>query len=153
LAYSPRGIFYPETAYLFEAYQAVFSSAEVSLGFRRMNFARERVSQYLGILGYYFGHYFAYWRWYHSPGDPFAWLANLRRYFSADSFIFVGCGRGVRTEDIVTWEDYRADQSWVFLAGFNWYLAKKIKLQAYYSVGDEEAVGRSTLFISTGYRW
>jgi YaiO family outer membrane protein len=156
LAYSPRGLCYPETAYLFEAYQAVFSSAEISLGFRRMNFAWERFSQCLGSLGYYFGHYLAYWRWYYSPGNtgnPFAWLANLRRYFSADSFIFIGCGRGIRTEEIVAWEDYRADQNWVFLAGFNWYFLKKIKLQAYYSVGDEGAVRRNTLFISTGYRW
>jgi len=156
LAYSPRGHCYPETAYLLEAYQAVFSSGEISLGFRRMNFASERFFQYLGSLGYYFGNYLAYWRWYYSPedtGDRFAWLANLRRYFSADSFLFVGYGRGVRTEDIVTWEDFRANQSWVFLAGFNWYFLKKIKLQAYYSVGDEGAVRRHTLFISTGYRW
>jgi hypothetical protein len=53
----------------------------------------------------------------------------------------------------MTWEDYSADQSWVFLAGFNWYFLKKIKLQAYYSVGDEGAVRRNTLLISTGYRW
>jgi YaiO family outer membrane protein len=65
LAYSPKGVCYPEIAYLFEAYQAVFSWAEISLGFRRMNFAWERASQYLGSLGYYFGHYFAYWRWYY----------------------------------------------------------------------------------------
>jgi YaiO family outer membrane protein len=153
LSYSPKGVYYPETAYLFEAYQAVFSSAEISLGFRRMNFAWEHVSQYLGSLGYYFGHYLACWRWYYSPGEPFAWLASLRRYFSEESFIFIGCGRGIRTEDMVTWEDYRADQGWVIQAGFNWYFLRKIKLQAYYSVGDEGAERRNTLFLSTGYRW
>ena len=153
LSYSPRGIYYPETAYLAEAYQGVFSSAEVSLGFRRMNFSWEHITQYLGSLAYYFGNYYACWRWYYSPGEPFAWLANLRRYFSAESFIFVGCGQGVRTEDVVTWEDYRVDQGWIIQAGFNWYFLGKIKLQAYYSVGDEGAERRSTLFVSTGYRW
>jgi len=155
-SYSPRGVYYPETAYLFEAYQAVLSSAEISLGFRKMNFSSERVPQYLGSLGYYFGNFYAYWRWYYSngkTGDRFAWLANLRRYFSADCFVFVGYGRGVRTEDVMTLEDFRADQSCVFLAGFNWYFLKKLKLQAYYSVGDEGASRRHTLFISTGYRW
>ena len=155
-SYSPRGLYYPDTAYLCEAYQAVLSSAEISLGFRQMNFSSERLFQYLGSLGYYFGNFYAYWRWYYSNGDTgdrFAWLANLRRYFSADSFVFVGYGRGIRTEDVITLEDFRAQQSWVFLAGFNWYFLKKIKLQAYYSVGDEREWRRNTLFISTGYRW
>lgn len=152
-SYSAKGVCYPETAYLVEVYQAAFSAAEISLGIRQMNFARERVSQYLGSFSYYFGRYLACWRWYDSPGEPFAWLASLRRYFSAENYIFAGYGRGVRTEDIVTWEDYRADQSWVFLAGFNWYFLKRIKLSVYYSVGDEGAERRNTLFFGTGYRW
>jgi YaiO family outer membrane protein len=155
-AYSPRGLYYPETAYLFEAYQAVFSSAEISLGFRRMNFAAEGISQILGSFGYYWANYYAYWRWYYStedPGDRFAWLANIRRYFSADSYIFIAGGQGLRTEDIVTWEDYRADQGWVLLGGFNWYLLGKIKLNAYFSLGEEGDVRRSSLFLSTGYRF
>jgi len=156
LAYSPQGVHYPETAALFEAYRAVFSSAEVSLGVRRMNFATAGFTQYLGSLGYYFSHYFAYWRWYYSPedpADPFAWLAYIRRYFSADNFVFIGFGGGLRTEDIVTWEDYRTDQRWVFLAGFNWYFLGKIKLLAYYSAAEEGAVRRNSLFLSTGFRW
>jgi YaiO family outer membrane protein len=153
LSYSPRGDYYPETSYLVEAYQGLFSSAEISLGFRQMNYAWEHISQYLGSLNYYFGNYYASWRWYYSAGDPFAWLASLRRYFSAENYIFVGCGQGVRTEDVVTWEDYTADQGWIIQAGFNWYLLGKIKLQAYYSVGDEGAGHRKTLFVSTGYRW
>ena len=156
LAYSPRGVYYPETTFLLEAYQALFSAAEVSLGARRLNFAAEGVTQYLGSLGYYFGRYYAYWRWYYAPGDSpdrFSWLANIRRYFSADSFLFIGLGSGLRTEDSLTWEDYRADQRWVFLAGFNWYLLGRIKLHAYYSVGDEGPVERHSLFLGLGYRW
>ena len=153
IAYSPSYECYPRTAYLFEAYQSVRGSVEVSFGFRRMNFAQEGVSQYLGSLGYYFGRYLAYWRWYYAPGEPIAWLANIRRYFSTDSFLFIGFGQGLRTEDVVTWNDYRADQSWVFQAGFNWYVLRKIRLQAYFSSGDEGAVRRNTLFIGTGYRW
>jgi YaiO family outer membrane protein len=156
LAYSPQGVYYPETAVLLEAYQAVFSAAEISLGVRRMNFAAEGVTQYLGSLGYYSGRYYATWRWYYAPGnspDRFSWLANIRRYFSADSFLFFGLGNGLRTEDVETWEDYRADQRWVFLAGFNWYLLSKVRLQAYYSAGDEGSARRRSLFLCLGFRW
>jgi YaiO family outer membrane protein len=155
-AYSPQGLYYPETAYLFEAYQAVFSSAEISLGFRRMNYAAQGITQLLGSLGYYWGNFYAYWRWYYSAessGSSFAWLANVRRYFSADSYIFIAGGQGVRTEDVVTWEDYRVDQSWVLLGGFNWYLLGRIKLNAYFSIGKEGDVRRGSLFLSTGYRF
>jgi YaiO family outer membrane protein len=156
LSYSPKALYYPETSYLLEVYQGVFSAAEISIGFRRMNFVSEPVSQYLGSLGYYFGNYYAYWRWYYSQedtGDRFSWVVNLRRYFSEKSYIFVGYGRGTRPFDIVALEDIRADQTWVFLAGFDWYFLKKIKLQAYYSIGNEGDLRRQTLFISTGYCW
>ncbi|MDH4270871.1 MAG: YaiO family outer membrane beta-barrel protein [Candidatus Aminicenantes bacterium] len=156
LAFSPKAVYYPKASYLFEVYQGVFAAAEISLGYRGMDFDSEHVDQFLGSLGYYFGNYYALWRWYYSrenSGDRLAWLANIRRYFSAENFIFLGCGRGTRPEDFVTLEDVRADQSWVFLAGFNWYFWKQIKLQVYYSLEDEQALRRQTLFVSTGYRW
>ncbi len=156
LAFSPTAVYYPKASYLFEVYQTVFSAAEISLGYRGMNFNSEHVHQFLGSLGHYFGNYYAFWRWFYSrenSGERFAWLANLRRYFSAENFIYLGCGRGARPEDFLTLEDVRADQSWVFLAGFNWYFWRPVKLQVYYSLEDEPALRRQTLFISTGYRW
>jgi YaiO family outer membrane protein len=156
LAFSPKAVYYPRAAYLFEVYQGILSAAEISLGYRGMDFGSGHVDQFLGSLGYYFGNYYAVWRWYYSrenSGDRLAWLATLRRYFSAENFIFLGYGRGTRLQDFATLEDVRADQSWVLLAGFNWYFLKQIKLQTYYSIGDEQVLRRQTLFISTGYRW
>ncbi len=156
LAFSPKAVYYPKASFLFEVYQAIFSAAEFSLGYRRMNFNSEHIDQPLGSLGYYFGNYYAYWRWFYSgmnSGGRFAWMGNLRRYFSAENFVFLGCGRGTRPEDFVTLEDVRADQSWIFLGGFNWYFWRQLKLQVYYSLEDEPAQRRQTLFISTGFRW
>jgi YaiO family outer membrane protein len=156
LAFSPKAVHYPKASYHLEIYQAVFASAEISLGYRRMDFDSERVNQLLGSLGYYIGRYYAFWRWYYSREngvDRLAWLANLRRYFSAENYLFLGCGRGARPEDFRTLEDVRADQSWIFLAGFNWYFLRQIKLQVYYCLEDDQALRRQTLFLSTGYRW
>jgi YaiO family outer membrane protein len=156
LTYSSKALYFPKTATAIEVYQGILKAAEVSLGVRRLNFVSNPVTQYVGSLGYYFGNYYAYWRWYYSadgPSNRFAWLANLRRYFSEDSYIFAGYGRGTRPYDHITLEDFRAGRSWIFLAGFNWYFLRRIKLQAYYSLGDEAGLRRNTLFLSTGYRW
>jgi YaiO family outer membrane protein len=156
LVFSPKAVHYPKASYLLEVYQGVLSAAEISLGYRRMDFGSEQINQFLGSVGYYFGNYHAFWRWYYSrenSGLRVSWQANLRRYFSAENFVFLGCGRGARPEDFKTLEDVRADQSWVFLAGFNWYFWRQIKLQVYYCLEDEQALRRQTLFLSTGYRW
>ena len=156
LAFSPKSVHYPGGSYLLEVYQGVLSGGEVSLGYRRMDFASAHVSQVLGSLGYYFGNYYAFWRWFYSgeeSGDRFSWLANFRRYFSAENFAFLSFGRGARPEEFVTLEDVRASQSWVLAAGFNWYFLNKIRLHVYYSRGNEQALRRQTLLISTGFRW
>jgi YaiO family outer membrane protein len=156
LAFSPKAVYYPKASYLFEVYQAVFSAAEISLGYRGMDFDSGHIDQFLGSLGYYFGNYYAFWRWFFSrenSAERFAWLANLRRYFSAENFIYLACGRGARPEEFLTLEDVRAGQSWIFLAGFNWYFWRQVKLQVYYSLEDDQVLRRQTLFISTGFRW
>lgn len=121
-----------------------------------MNFANDPVSLYLGSLGYYLGKYYASLRFYHSPeetGETLSWMANLRRYFSEDNYLFVGYGQGSKSYDIVTLEDFEVDQSRVFLAGFNWYIFQRIRLQLYFTLRDEGDIERNTLFLSTGYRW
>jgi YaiO family outer membrane protein len=156
VAYSPQAVHYPRAFYQLEVYQGVFFAAEISLGYRGMDFPSEHVSQFLGSMGYYFGRYYAVWRWYYSrenSGGRLFWQANLRRYFSADNFIFLGFGQGTRPDDFKTLEDVRADQSWIYLIGFNWYFWRQIKLQLHYSLEDEQALRRRTLFISTGFRW
>lgn len=156
LAFSPKRVHYPGGSYLLEIYQGILSGGEVSLGYRRMDFSSEHISQFLGSLGAYFGNFYAFWRWYYSReknGDRFAWLANIRHYFSTENYLFLGGGRGVRQEDFLTLEDVRAGRSWVLAAGFDWYFLEKIRLRMYYSRGNEQALRRQTLLISTGYRW
>ena len=156
VAYSAKAVHYPGISYLLEVYQGVFSGGEVSLGFRRMDFSKEHVSQFLGSLGVTFGNFYASWRWYYSrekSGDRFAWLTNIRHYFSAENYLFLGGGRGARPEDFLTLEDIRSHQTWVFLGGFNWYLWRRIKLHVCYSQEEGPSLRRRTLFMSTGFRW
>jgi YaiO family outer membrane protein len=154
--FSPKAVHFPELSYLAEIYQGLLSSAEISLGYRRMNFSEAPVSVYLGSVGYYAGQYYPYIRWYYTPeerGNAFSWTVNLRRYFSEVSYLYIGYGRGSRPFDIVTGEDLLVEKSSVLLAGFDWYVLDRIKLQFVYSLKDEGDLRRSTLFLSTGYRW
>ena len=154
--YSPRAMHYPESAYQFELYQGVFSSAEFSVGYRKMNFVDNPVSLYLGSLGYYLGKYYAVVRLYYSPEQTeggFAWMANLRRYFSEESYLIVGYGQGSMPVNIVTLDDFLFGQSHVFLAGMNWYFFQRIRLELYFTMNHGEDIQRNTLFIGAGYRW
>jgi YaiO family outer membrane protein len=155
-AVSPQAFYYPRSSFLAEVYQGLLSSAEISLGYRRMNFSSAPVSIYLGSVGYYAGRFYPYIRWYYTPeekGDAFSWIVNLRRYFSEVSYLYIGYGRGSRPFDIMTGEDLLVESSSVFLAGFDWYIRDRIKLQFVYSLRDEGVLRRSTLFLCTGYRW
>ncbi len=156
VAISPSAFYYPESSYLAEIYQGLLSSVEISLGYRRMNFAAAPVSIYHGSVGYYAGRYYPYMRWYYTPkerGSPFSWTVNLRRYFSEVSYLYIGYGRGSKPFDIVMDEDLLVERSSVFLAGFDWYILDRIKLQFVYSLRDEGALRRNTFFLGTGYRW
>lgn len=155
--YSPKAIHYPYTSYLVEIYQALFSSTEVSLGYRRMNFRSNPVSIYLGSLGYYVGKYYSFFRWYYTPkerGNFLSWILNIRRYFSKDNYLFIGYGQGSRPFEVITLEDLLVSRSWIFLAGFDWYFLKRIKLQFFFSHRNEKGdLKRNTFFVITGYRW
>ncbi len=153
---SPQAFHFPESSYLAEVYQGLLSSTEISLGYRKMNFSRAAVSIYLGSIGYYAGRYYPYIRWYYTPEeneDDFSWTVNLRRYFTEVSYLYIGYGRGSKSFDIMTGDDLLVESSSVFLAGFDWYIWNRIKLQFGYSLRDEGALRRSTFFLGTGYRW
>jgi YaiO family outer membrane protein len=155
-AYSPQAVYYPKSLYLGEIYQAISSSWEVSLGYRRMNFTPQGVNIYLGSLGYYWKKYVSFFRWYYtsdSEGETFSWTVNLRRYFSDSSYAYAAYGRGSRPYDIFTLEDLDVSQSWVFFAGFDWYLFRQIKLQLNYTHRDEGELRRNLLYLGAGYRW
>jgi YaiO family outer membrane protein len=155
-AYSPQAVHYPESLFLGEIYQALSSAWDVSLGYRRMNFAAHRANIYLGSVGYYLGKHIAFFRWYFTPsekGAGFSWTANLRRYFSNASYLYVAYGRGSKPYDIVTFEDLDVSQSWVIFAGFDWYLFNNVKLQLNYTYRDEGDLRRNLFYLGAGYRW
>jgi YaiO family outer membrane protein len=156
LALSSKAVHFPRAAYLLEVYQGLLTSAEISLGFRQMNFPEGVVSQYLGTVGYYFGNYYAYWRWYYSRTNAhgqFSWAANIRRYFSKDDYVFAGFGWGTKPYELTTIEDFRLHQTWLVMGGFDWTFFGKLRLKLYYSWSDEGPIHRQTLYLSPGYRF
>ncbi len=155
--YSPKVIHYPRTSYILEVYQALFGSAEFSLGYRRMNFEDEAVSVYLGSVGYYVGNFYPFLRWYYSPekeGPNFSWIVNIRTYFSNDSYVALGYGQGSKPFEIITKEDVLVKKSWVFLAEWDWYFLRRIRLKVQFMHRNEEdGPTRNLVFVATGYRW
>jgi YaiO family outer membrane protein len=156
-SYSPKAVHFPRTSYLFELYQALPPSIEVSLGYRRMNFEDKGVSIYLGSVGYYVGNYYPCLHWYYAPEDigaGFSWIANVRRYFSDDSYVALGYGQGSRPFEIVTIEDISVTKSWILLAEWDWYFLKSIRLKVQYMHrSEEDGPARNSIFVATGYRW
>jgi YaiO family outer membrane protein len=157
LNFSPEAVHYPRTSYLFEVYQSFSRGAEISLGYRRMNFEDKAVSVYLGSIGYYVGNFYPYLRWYYTPedeGNSFSWLVNVRRYFTKDSYLALGYGQGSRYFDIITIEDVFAGKSWIFLAEWDWYFFEKIRLKIQFTHQTEkDRPTRNAMLVSTGYRW
>jgi len=155
--YSSQAIHYPQTSYLFEVYQGFLTSAELSFGYRRLNFPAESLSLFMGSFAYYFGNYYAVLRWYYKPGEEtraLSWFAQLRRYFADENFIYLGYGRGSRPFDIVAVQDLLVHDSWIFLSGLVWYLWDKIRLELHCSrIEDANGPRRDTFFVTTGYRW
>jgi len=154
--YSPQHRYLPKTSILAEVYQAVSAHWDLSLGYRRMNFAAQPVDIYLGSVGRYFGRFIAFFRWYLTPnseGDAFSWTLNLRRYFSDSSYLFAAYGRGSKPFQVVSIEDYAVVRSWVFFAGFDWTIKQRVRVQFTYSHRDEGRLRRDLLFVAAGYRF
>jgi len=157
LRYSPRAIYYPQTSYAGEIYQSFLSRAEISAGYRRMNFSLKPVSIYLSSVGYYFGNYYSYLRLYYIPDEfekSFSWVVNLRRYISDESYFFIGYGQGSKPFEIITFEDMLITQSRIFLIGFDYYFFRKIKLQLFFSHRSQNnGLKRNVFFAILGYSW
>jgi YaiO family outer membrane protein len=154
--FSPQHRYLPKTSYLAEVYQAVSSHWDLSLGYRRMNFSSRAVDIFLGSVGRYFGPYMAFFRWYLTPGsegNAFSWTLNLRRYFSDTSYLFAAYGRGSKPFHVISMEDYSVVQSWVFLAGLDWTIRQRIRLQFTCSHRDEGQLKRNLVFAAAGFRW
>jgi len=154
---SSKALLYPKTSYVAEVYQTFWSSAELSLGYRRMNFEQNPVSIYLGSLGYYFGHFYTYLRLYYSDeqsGNSFSWSLNGRRYFTQDNYVFATVGQGSRPFDVTTIDDFFITQSRFFQAGVIWYFFRRIRLEFRIQVTNErDGPDRSAFQLSSGYRW
>ncbi len=55
--------------------------------------------------------------------------------------------------DIDTLEVFLLGQNHVFLAGVNWYVFQRIRLELYFTMDHGEDIQRNTLFLGAGYRW
>jgi YaiO family outer membrane protein len=156
LAYSPKALFYPEVSCQAEVYQGLPSPWEVSLGYRRLDFAAQSADIALGSVGRYFGHFLTFLRWFCTPqgeGQAFSWTLNLRRYFADSSYFSIAYGRGSKPLDIVSVEDYSVTRSWVFLTGLDWIVGQRIRVQFNYVHRDEGRLRRNLLFAGAGFRW
>jgi len=157
LGFSSQTLHYPRSSYLFELYQGLLASAELSFGFRRMNFPAESVSLFMGSFAYYFSRYYAVLRWYYRPAEEtraLSWFVQARRYFADQDFIYLGYGRGSRPFDIVAVQDLLIHDSWILLSGLTWYLWDRIRLEFHFSrIEDANGPRRDTLFVTTGFRW
>ena len=157
LSVSPKADFAPTSSFHLEVYQSLLARFEVSLGARRMNFPGGGVSIYAASAAGYFGRWYSSLRFYsanHATGTEFTWMANLRRYFASDSFVWAGLGRGSRSFEAGSIEEVLAGPSWFAEAGFDIYLFRDIKLRGYLSRRKESGGPSSTaLALVAGYRF
>jgi YaiO family outer membrane protein len=156
LSYSPEAVHYPRLSTLVEIYQGVLSSAEVSLGFWHMSFTDRPVTVALGSLGWYLGNYYPTLRMNYASengNSTFSWVLNLRRYFSADDYVYAGYGHGTRLLEDLTLQDLLSTPGNIYLAGAVWYVFRNVRLEFHFSRTTEPGLARNTFQISTGYRW
>jgi len=155
--FSPKSIHYPSSSYLGEIYQSFLASAEISLGYRKMDFKENPVSIYNGSLGYYWNQYYSWLRVYYIPEEKensLSWTANIRRYFSNDNYISLGFGIGSRPFEVMTAEDLWTSHVKIFLAGFNFIIFKNLRIQFFYSHWDEkEGLKRNSFLMISGFRF
>jgi YaiO family outer membrane protein len=156
LSYSPEAVHFPRLSYLLEIYQGLFSAAEVSLGVWHMNFTDRPVTVALGSLGYYLGNYYPYLRMNYGSengNSTFSWVLNLRRYFSADNYVYIGYGHGTRLLEDLTIQDLLPTPGDIYLAGAVWYIFQSVRIEFHFSRTSEPELARNSFQVSTGYRW
>lgn len=156
LGYATPAVAFPRLSYLLEIYQGFLSAAEASLGVWRMNFPDRPVTVGLGSLGYYWGNYYPYVRLNYSRDQgrySFSWTLNVRRYFSAENYVYLGYGEGSLLFESPTLQDLFANRGRIYLAGAVWYIAKRIRLEFHFTHANERDLSRNTFQVTTGYRW
>jgi YaiO family outer membrane protein len=156
LGYSPEAVHYPRLSTLVEIYQGVLSAAEVSLGVWHMSFTDRPVTVGLGSLGWYLGNYYPYLRLNYASengNSAFSWVLSLRRYFSADDYVYAGYGHGTRLLEDLTLQDLLPTPGNIYLAGAVCYLFKNVRIEFHFSRTTEPGLARNTVQVSTGYRW
>jgi len=156
LDYGTPAVAFPRLSYLAEIYQGFLSAAEASLGAWRMSFPGRAVTVALGSLGYYVGNYYPYVRLNYSRDQgqySFSWTLNVRRYFSAENYFYLGYGEGSLLFESPTLQDLFANRGRIYLAGAVWYIARRVRLEFHFSHASEQGLVRNTFLLSTGYRW
>lgn len=157
LSVSPKADFAPTSSFHLEIYQSLLTRFEVSLGARRVNFPGGGVSIYAASAAGYFGRFYSSLRFYsanHAAGTEFTWLANLRRYFAADGFVWAGLGHGSRSFEAGSIEDILARPSWFAELGLDVTVFRNVKLRGYLARRKESGGPASTsVALVAGYRF
>ena len=157
MSVSPKADFAPTSSFHLEVYQSLLARFEVSLGARRMNFPGGGVSIYAASAAGYFGRFYSSLRFYsahHATGTEFTWMANLRRYFAGDGFVWASLGHGSRSFEAGSIEDILARPSWFAELGCDVYLFRNLKLRGYLGRRKESGGASSTsLALVVGYRF
>ena len=156
LDYGTQAVIFPRWSYLGEVYQGFLSAAEASFGLGGLKFPDSHVTVVLGSLGYYLGNFYPYVRMNLSNNGgshQFSWVLNVRRYFSADNYVYAGYGRGSLLIDNPTADDLLAGRGTIYLAGAVWYIFKEVRVEGHFSRTIESSLARTTFQITAGYRW
>lgn len=147
---------FARTSYLFEIYQS-FKNIELSLGYWRMNFSTENVSVYLGSLGYYYRAYYFFLKAYYTPletGRDFSWVAQARRYFGQENYLYLSVGSGSRPFEINNIGDLAFVRSTTAGAGFKAYIRHFLLLEGHFSwLKEKSGPTRTSLTLTAGYRF
>jgi YaiO family outer membrane protein len=153
---SPKAAHYPGSSYLAEIYQGLPSSAEASVGVWHMRFPSRPVTVFLGSLAWSLGRYYPCARFNYGSEDGlglFSWTLQLRRYFSDESFVYAGWGRGARPFENATLQDLLEVRAGVLTAGAVWHAFGKVRVELHYARTSEPELVRNMFQVSAGWRW
>ncbi|MBC7363145.1 MAG: YaiO family outer membrane beta-barrel protein [Candidatus Aminicenantes bacterium] len=157
LSYATPARSLARTSWWLEIYQGFYRGLEASLGYWKMNFPTNDVSIVLGSLGYYFKDYYLFTRGYYSSvenGHEFSWMAQARRYFGSENYVYLLFGSGSRPFEISNVGDLVFIKSIMFGGGLNFYVKKHWKVEGVFSwVKEKDGPRRTTISFTTGYRF
>lgn len=71
-----------------------------------------------------------------------------------DNYVFLGYGIGSRPFEIMTLDDLWSTQTQLFLAGFNFFVIKNIRIQFFYTYqGEKQGLKRNSFLLISGVRF